>query len=155
MSEPVFLRRPRGRRAILLVAGLALVLAACGGGGGGGGGGGNGEPAQLHVLVVNGAATDAKITYTDANGTATDKTVPICTAQFVIFPVSDPFQVAVDGKPLIDSSTLPAGMPGDGNQDLVVQVTIPKDGAPEFDRVRVGRAISIPARSAYCPTLPG
>ena len=64
-----------------MVAGLALVLAACGGGGGGGGGGGNGQPAQLHVLVVNGAAADAKITYTDANGTPTDKTVTTCTAQ--------------------------------------------------------------------------
>jgi hypothetical protein len=154
MSEPVFLRRPRGRRAILLVAGFALVLAACGGGGGGGGGG-NGQPAQLHVLVVNGGATDAKITYTDANGTPTDKTVPTCTAQVVVFPVSDPFQVAVDGKTLIDSSTLPAGMPGNGSQDLVVQVTVPKDGAAKFDSVRVGRDISIPARSAYCPTLPG
>jgi hypothetical protein len=105
--------------------------------------------------VVNGGATDAKITYTDANGTPTDKTVPTCTAQVVVFPVSDPFQVAVDGKTLIDSSTLPAGMPGNGSQDLVVQVTVPKDGAAKFDSVRVGRDISIPARSAYCPTLPG
>ena len=47
-------------------------------------------------------------------------------------------------------------MPGNGSQDLVVQVqTIPKDGKPKFDSVRVGRDISIPARSATARPLPG
>jgi hypothetical protein len=155
MPEPVFPPRPPGRRAILLVAGLTLVLAACGGGGGGGGGGGNGSGAEIHVLVVNAADADKTVTYTDANGTATDKPVPTCTATVLLFPVSDPFQVAVDGTTVIDSAQLPNGMPGDGQQDLIVKVDVAKDGTTKFDSVRVGRDISVPARTAYCATLPG
>ena len=147
--------RPTWRsRSSLAVVGLSLLLAACGGGSGGGGGGGEGA-ATLHALVVNAMETDATVTYTDAAGTPTEQVVETCTAPVLEFPVSDPFQIAVDGTTVIDSTTLPEGVPGFGESDLVVKIDIAKDGSAEFDEVRTGRTISPPARSAYCATLPG
>lgn len=149
-------KRPtwRSRSPLLLMAGLSLLLlAACGGGGGGGGGGDTAT--VLHALVVNAMETDATVTYTDAGGTPTEQVVETCSAPVLEFPLSDPFQLAIDGTVLIDSTQLPEGVPGFGESDIVVKIDIAKDGTAEFDEVRIGRTISPPARSAYCPSLPG
>lgn len=146
--------RPTWRsRSALPMVGLTLLLAACGGGGGGGG---DGEAANvIHALVVNAMETDATVTYTDAGGTPTEQVVETCSAPVLEFPLTDPFQIAIDGTVLIDSAQLPEGMPGFGESDLVVKIDIARDGTAEFDEVRIGRTISPPARSAYCATLPG
>ena len=143
----------RRSRSLLLLAGVALILAACGGGGGGGGGGTT--TAKLHALIVNAGEGDAAVTYTDADGLPTEATVPTCTAQVLEFPVTDPFSVSIGDTVVVDSAQLPAGLPGAGETDLVVQVNVARDGTATFDSVRAGRSISIPARSAYCATLPG
>lgn len=145
--------RPTWRsRSALPMVGLALLLAACGGGGGGGG---DDTPAVMHALVVNAMETDATVTYTDAAGTATDETVETCTAPVLEFPLTDPFQIAVDGTVVVDSAQLPEGVPGFTESDLVVKIDVAKDGSTTFDEVRIGRTISPPARSAYCASLPG
>lgn len=143
----------RSRSPLMMLVGLSLILAACGDGGGGGGGGG--DAAVMRALVVNAMETDATVTYTDAGGTATDQAVETCTAPVLEFTLSDPFQIAVDGTTVVDSTTLPEGVPGFGESDLVVKIDIARDGTAEFDEVRIGRTISPPARSAYCATLPG
>lgn len=152
MFERSVARRWRRSRTPLLLAGVALLVAACGGGGGGGGGA---TAAELHALVINAAEANAVVTYTDADGVATDRPVETCTATPLDFPLTDPFQLAVDGTVVIDSTQLPEGLPGAGETDLVVKVDIAKDGTVTFDSVRAGRSLSPPARSAYCPTLPG
>ena len=154
MFERAVKRPTRRSRSLLLVAGVALLLAACGGGGGGGGGGGT-TTAKLRALVVNAGEGDAAVTYTDADGVPTEATVPTCTAQVLEFPITDPFQVSIADTVVIDSAQLPAGLPGAGETDLVVRVNVARDGTATFDSVRAGRSISIPARSAYCATLPG
>ena len=156
MSERA-MKRPtwRSRSTLLLTVVVSLLLAACGGGNGGGGGGGGATAKVLHALVVNAMDTDATVTYTDAGGTPTEQVVETCSAPVLEFPLSDPFQLAIDGTVLIDSTQLPEGVPGFGESDLVVKIDIAKDGTAEFDEVRIGRTISPPARSAYCPSLPG
>jgi hypothetical protein len=155
MFERTVKRPTRRSRSVLLLVGLAGLLAACGGGNGGGGGGGDGTAATLHALVVNASEGDAAVTYTDADGTPTEEVMETCTARVLNFPITDPFQLAVDGTVVLDTATLPEGLPGAGESDLVVKVEIDRDGVAEFDNVRAGRSISIPARSAYCATLPG
>ncbi len=155
MFERVETGRRRRRHTLLLLPAVALVLAACGGGDGGGGGGGPATAAKLHALIVNAAETDAAVTYTDASGTPTDETVATCSAKVLDLPLTDPFTLAVDGSTIIDSNELAAGLPNGGTSDLVVQVKIARDGTASFDSVRPGRSVTPPARSAYCPTLPG
>lgn len=154
MFERAVRRPTRRSRSVLLLVGLAGLLAACGGGGGGSGGG-DGTAATLHALVVNASENDVAVTYTDADGTPTEEVMETCTARVLEFPVTDPFQVAVDGTVVVDSATLPEGLPGGGESDLIVKVDVDREGVAEFDTVRPGRSISIPARSAYCATLPG
>lgn len=154
MFERAVRRPTRRSRSVLLLVGLAGLLAACGGGSGGGGGG-DGTGATLHALVVNASEGDAAVTYTDADGTATEEVLETCTARVLEFPITDPFQIAVDGTTVVDSATLPEGLPGAGESDLVVKIDIDREGVAEFDSLRAGRSISIPARSAYCATLPG
>ncbi len=152
MFERSVARRWRRSRPLLLLAGVSLLVAACGGGGGGGGGT---TAAKLHALVVNAAEADVVVTYTDADGVPTDETMEACTARALEFPVTDPFQLAVDGTVVIDTTQLPEGLPGAGEADLIVKVDIAKDGTATFDSVRAGRSVVVPARSAYCPSLPG
>lgn len=154
MFERAVRRPTRRSRSVLLLVGLAGLLAACGGGSGGGGGG-DGTGATLHALVVNASEGDAAVTYTDADGTPTEEVLETCTARVLEFPITDPFQIAVDGTTVVDSATLPEGLPGAGESDLVVKIDIDREGVAEFDSLRAGRSISIPARSAYCATLPG
>jgi hypothetical protein len=154
MFERTVKRPTRRSRSVLLLVGLAGLLAACGGGNGGGGGGGETD-ATIHALVVNASEGDAAVTYTDLDGTPTEEVMETCTARVLEFPLTDPFQIAVDGTVVVDSATLPDGLPGGGASDLIVKVEIDRDGVAEFDSVRAGRSISIPARSAYCATLPG
>lgn len=146
--------RPRRRwRPLLALAAVSLVVVACGGGGGGGGG--TDTDVTLRALVVNAAESDVAVTYTDADGVPTEQTVETCTAPVLEFPLTDPFQLAIDGTVIVDSAQLPEGLPGAGETDLVVKVDVAKDGTATFDSVRAGRSLSPPARSAYCPTLPG
>ncbi len=162
--------RPRGlglTGTIALVA-VALVLAACGGDGGGGGGGGGGTPATLlHTLITNATDADVTIGYSRDGEPEPDQVVPTCTAALIDYPLSDPFQLFVDGVTVIDTfADLPEGLPNGGESDLIVQVNINKDGSVDLigrqdqpvsvdQAVRPGRGMSKPSTSAFCPVLPG
>ena len=131
------------------LAATAVLLAACGGDGGGNGATGK----VLHALIVNGSAADVTVTYTGTD--PEDITQATCTADIHDFPLHDPFTIAVDGETILDSDAdLPEGLPNQGESDLIVAVTIDKEGAASFDRVRPGRGLSKPSKAAYCPTLP-
>jgi hypothetical protein len=104
---------------------LMVVLAACGRGGGAGGGTDTGQ--QLQVMVIN--LSNAPVTVGSTSGGET-KTVEKCDFDEVDFPLVDPFTLNVNDQPLIDSATLPGGLPGAGEKTVLAEVTIGKDGTP-------------------------
>jgi hypothetical protein len=119
---------------------LALALAACGGGSGPGGGG---AAAQLKAMVVNLSANDVTLTLPGAP----DQKVGYCDFKEVDFPLSVPFQLSVGGKQILDSSTIKGGVPGDGEIDVLTEVTIDKDGAATVTRNPYnGRDLTGPSR---------
>jgi hypothetical protein len=144
-------RRPATRAGLLvLTAVLAVSLAACGGGGGGGGGGG---AHAIHVLIVNHTDKDVNLTSSTGDPLASSSAKPpiaSCKAGVVDFALSDPFTISVDGKVVIDSTKLPAGIPNQGESDVVTQIDANKDGSVVFDSVRVGSKISPPAELGIC-----
>lgn len=150
-------RRPRPiwssmMRAAAALAAIAVLLAACGGENGG-----NGDQTGniLHTLIVNASAADVTVGYTGAEP-AEDITLATCSAELLDFPLSDPFVLTLDGEAVLDSDRdLPDGLPNDGESDLIVEIMIPKDGPPEFDRVRPGSGLTKPGKASYCPSLPG
>lgn len=141
------------RAAATLIATMVL-LAACGGGGNGNGGS---TAHTLHMVVVNASAADVTVTYVGTDP-SDDVIMLTCTAEQLDFPLSDPFQVLIDGTAVIETDIdLPDGLPNalDGYSDLIVTVTVPKEGEPTFDEIRPGSGLSKPSKSAYCPGLPG
>ena len=109
-----------------LIGLLMVVLAACGRGGGAGGGGTD-TGLQLQVMVIN--LSNAPVTVSSTSGGET-KTIEKCDFDEVDFPLVDPFTLNVNDQPLIDSATLPGGLPGGGEKTVLAEVTIGKDGAP-------------------------
>lgn len=105
---------------------LVLVLVACGRGGGGGGGGAD-AGLQLQVMLIN--LSKDPVTVASTGGGET-KTIKGCDFDEVDFPLVDPFTLNVNDKPVIDSATLPGGLPGAGQQTVLAEVTIGKDGVP-------------------------
>ena len=125
--------------ALGVLALLAVVLAACGGGGGPGGG----TAAQLKIMVINLSADDIKVSL--AGGAP--KTVDYCDFKEVDFPLSVPFQLSVAGKPVLDSATIKGGVPGDGEIDVLTELTIDKSGAAKITRNPYnGRDLTGPSR---------
>ncbi len=124
-------RRTSRRPTRLALGGLtlvALLLAACGGGGGGGGGGGSAY--QLKTMVINLSGSDAKV---GVQGQA-EQVVPQCDFKEVDFPLNVPFVLTVNGQPAIDSNTLEGGVPGNGQVNVLSQITISKDGKVNIDK---------------------
>ncbi len=152
MSRIVPRERRLAPRAVLLVvtAVLAVSLAACGGGGGGGGGNLN---TKIHVLLVN--HTQNPVDVTSSSGSPLDSSqskppIASCKSGVIDFALSDPFTISVDGKVIIDSTQLPAGIPNQGQSDVVTQIDANKDGSVVYDSVRVGSKISPPAELGIC-----
>ena len=136
-------------RALAALSATAVLVAACGGDGTG-----DTTGSILHALIVNGSEADVTVTYTGAE--PEDVTQATCTADVHDFPLSDPFTIAIYGETVLDSAAdLPDGLPNLGESDLIVTVTVAKDGTSSFDRVRPGSGLSKPSKAAYCPSLPG
>ena len=137
------LRRPAGYALIGL---LVVVLAACGRGGGGGGGGDGASDIQLQVMLINLSKTDAVATST-AGGDP--KTVKACDFDEVDFPLETSFVFNVNDKPVIDSSKLPGGLPGNGNSFVLPEVRVDKDSPAEVTvKPYAGRAGGLSRPSA-------
>jgi hypothetical protein len=145
--QPRPIRPSIWRGAAALTATLVL-LAACGGDAGASAAA---TRFKLHTLIVNASAADVTVAYT---GSA-DKKLATCTAELIDYPLVDPFVLAIDGDTVIDSATLPNGLPNAGQSDLIVEVDIAKDGKKTFDKVQPGSGLTKPGKSAYCPSLPG
>jgi len=136
---------------LAITALLAVSLAACGGGDGGGGGGTTGS--TIHVLVVNHTQADVDVTSSTGDPLSTSAAKPpiaSCHSGVIDFALADPFTISVDGKVVIDSSQLQAGIPNQGQSDVVTQIDAKKDGSVVFDSVRVGSKISPPADLGIC-----
>jgi hypothetical protein len=143
-------RRPATRAGLLAITVvLAVSLAACGGGGGGGGN----ANTKIHVLLVNHTKADVNVTSStgDPLSSSADKPpIASCKSGIIDFSLSDPFTISVDGKVVIDSTKLPAGVPNNGASDVVTEIDANKDGTVVFDSVRVGSKISPPAELGIC-----
>ena len=158
--------RPRPTRLLALSAAVALVAAGCTSGDGGGGGGGDGggdadytlavllvnrdEAAESHVLSYSGGAPLAD--------SPDDETVESCTAAIVYYPVFVPFELLVDGLPIIISDELEFGVPEDGETDMIATMEVQEDGTavPVIGdssggaSVAAGRGLSKPAQTGIC-----
>ena len=140
-------RSPAGalRAARLGLLGLLIVLlAACGRGGGGGGGGP--QDVQLQVMLIN-LSKEPAVASSTAGGEP--QTIKACDFDEVDFPLIDPFVFNINDKPVIDSSTLPGGLPGGGDSFVLTEVTVGKDGTAEVTvKPYVGRAGGLSRPSA-------
>jgi hypothetical protein len=144
-----------------LAAGAALMLlaTACTSGGGGGGGGGDGayvlrvllvnrDPAASHVLSYSGGAPLAS--------SPDEETVESCTAAIVHYDLVDPFELLVDGVPVIISDELLEGVPQE--TDVIATMDVLEDGtaipfigdSSRGSAVVGGRGLSKPAALAIC-----
>lgn len=144
---------PRRHLPAVALGLLAVALAACGGGSGGGGGGAS-TGGTVHLLVINKSADDVTVGYTGAEPAA-DAPLESCKALLADYPLADPFTVSINGEVGFDSATLAEGLPNGGTGDIVLQVTVAKDGTVEARDPTPGRGTSRPSASAICPTLPG
>ena len=119
-------------KALAACAALMLLATACGGGGGGGGGGGDStytlrvllvnedEEAESHVLSYSGGAPLAN--------SPDDEDDESCTAAIVFYEVVVPFELLVDGVPVIISDELEFGVPEDGETNLIATMEVQADG---------------------------
>lgn len=143
-------RRPALRVGLAgLMVLLVLSLAACGGGNGGGGN----VNTKIHVLLVNHTSKDVNVTSSTGaplSSSADQPPIKSCKSGIIDFALKDPFTISVDDKVVIDSSQLPAGIPNQGQSDVVTQIDAKKDGTVVFDSVRVGGKISPPAELGIC-----
>jgi hypothetical protein len=97
-------------------------------------------------MLINLSKTDAVATST-AGGDP--KTVKACDFDEVDFPLETSFVFNVNDKPVIDSSTLPGGLPGNGNSFVLAEVTVDKDGTAEVTvKPYAGRAGGLSRPSA-------
>jgi len=146
-------------RPLAAAAAVVLLATACtsGGGGGGGGGGGtyvlrvllvNRDPAASHVLSYSGGAPLAS--------SPDEETVESCSAAIVHYDLVDPFELLVDGVPVIISDELLDGVPPE--TDVVATMDVLEDGtaipfigdSSHGSAVVGGRGLSKPAALAIC-----
>ncbi|MDQ5841641.1 MAG: hypothetical protein M3537_11000 [Chloroflexota bacterium] len=145
-------------RPLAAAAALMLLATACTSGDGGGGNGDttyvlrvllvNRDPAASHVLSYSGGAP--------LDSSLDSETVEPCKAVIVHYDVVDPFELLVDGVPVIISDELPNGVPAE--TDVIATIDVLEDGtAIPFigdssggASVVGGRGLSKPAAVAIC-----
>lgn len=162
--RPVRLYPTRALRLLATGVTLALLAAACTSGDGGGGDGGGGDSDYtLAVLLVNRdqAAESHVLSYSGGAPLADSpdqETVASCTAIIVFYAVEVPFELLVDGIPVIISDELPAGVPQDGETDMIATMEVSEDGtavpvigdSSQGASVAAGRGLTKPAALGIC-----
>jgi len=116
-------------RPLAAAAALMLLATACTSGGGGGGAGGDGA-FTLRVLLVNrDEATESHVLSYSGGGplanSPDEETVESCTAAIVFYEVVVPFELLVDGVPVIISDELDQGV---GETNLIATMEVQEDG---------------------------
>lgn len=163
MRPPVARRHVRRLVTPVAVATvLALLMTACVSGDGGGGGNGGGEPEYvLRVLMINYHTEAHTLTY--SNGAPLDispdgETAESCTAIIVAYALAVPFELLVDGVPVMISDELPEGVPLNGEADLVAVIDILEDGTAQPSQnqssggaLEPGRQVGKPSSAGICP----
>ena len=162
MRPPV--ARRHVRRLVTPVAAatvLALLMTACVNGDGGGGGGGEEPEYVLRVLMINYHTEAHTLTY--SNGAPLDispdgETAESCTAIIVAYALAVPFELLVDGVPVMISDELPEGVPLNGEADLVAVIDILEDGTAQPSQnqssggaLEPGRQVGKPSSAGICP----
>ena len=147
-------------RPLAAAAALMLLATACTSGGGGGGGGGGDTAYVLRVLLVNrDPAASHVLSYSGGAALASspdEETVESCAAVIVHYDVVDPFELLVDGLPVIISDELPNGVPVE--TDVIATIDVLEDGtaipfigdSSRGSAVVGGRGLSKPAAVAIC-----
>jgi hypothetical protein len=138
-----------------------LLATACTSGGGGGGGGGGGDTTYvLRVLLVNrDPAAEHVLSYSGGAplaGSPDEETVEPCSAIIVHYDMTDPFELLVDGVPVIISDELPFGVPVETDVTATMDVLADGTAVPVIgdsqrgSPVVGGRGLSRPAALAIC-----
>jgi len=155
---------PRPLGPLAAAAALTLLMTACTSGGGGNGGGGNGDSSYtLFVLLVNRdqAAESHVLSYSGGAplpSSPDGETVESCAAVIVHYEVVVPFELLVDGVPVIVSDELENGVPADGETDMIATMDVLEDGtavpvigdSSQGSAVAAGRGLSKPAALGIC-----
>ncbi|RPH35724.1 MAG: hypothetical protein EHM90_03635 [Chloroflexi bacterium] len=163
MRPPVARRRVRRLvTPVAVAATLALLMTACVSGDGGGGGGGNGDAEYvLRVLMINAHTEAHTLSYSGGPplpDSVDGETAESCTAIIVSYAVTVPFEILVDGVPVMISDELPEGVPQDGETDLVAVIDVLEDGTAQASQnqssggaLEPGRQVGKPATQGICP----
>jgi hypothetical protein len=157
--RPSIRRQPRRFATPIAVAvTLMLAVTACTSGGGGGAGGESGESENvLRVLVVNEHSEAHTLSYSGGAPLADSpdpEDVESCTAAIVWYGATIPFELLIDGVPVIVSDALEVPVPE--GTDLVARISISQDGIAEPDPfnnrspVTSGRGANKPAAIGLC-----
>jgi hypothetical protein len=145
--------------AVALV--LALVMTACVTGDGGNGGGDGESEYVLRVMLINGHSEPHTLSY--SNGPPLDisedgETAESCTAIIVAYALAVPFEILVDGVPVMISDELPEGVPLNGEGDLVAIIDVLEDGTAQPSQnqssggaLEPGRQVGKPSAVSICP----
>jgi hypothetical protein len=145
--------------AVALV--LVLLMSACVSGDGGGGGGDGETDYVLRVMMVNYHSEPHTLSYSGGDPLASSQDEPTaegCSAIIVDYALTVPFEILVDGVPVMISDELPEGVPQDGLTDLVAIIDVLEDGTaqPSTDQssggaLEPGRQVGKPAAVSICP----
>jgi hypothetical protein len=161
MRPPVRRRARRLATPLAVALVLALLMSACVSGDGGGGGGNGDSEYVLRVMVVNYHSEPHSLSYSNGEPlpSSTDEpTAEGCSAIIVDYALSVPFELLIDGMPVMISDELPEGVPQDGETDLVAIIDVLEDGTaqPSTDQssggaLEPGRQVGKPAAVSICP----
>lgn len=161
MRPPVVRRFSRRLVSPVAVATvLALLMTACVSGDGGGGG--NGEVDYvLRVLFVNAHTEPHTLSYSGGPplpDSEDGETAESCTAVIVDYALTVPFEILVDGVPVMISDELPEGVPLNGETDLIALIDVLEDGTAQPSQnlssgspLEPGRSVGKPSAVGICP----
>jgi hypothetical protein len=113
------------------------------------------------VLLVNRHTEAHTLSYSGGAPLADspdEETAESCRAIIVHYAVVVPFELLVDGVPVIISDELEFGVPEDGESDMVATMEVSEDGtavpvvgdSSQGSPVAAGRGLSKPAASGIC-----
>jgi hypothetical protein len=125
------------------------------GDGGGGGGGGDESEFVLRVLMINAHTEAHTLSYSGGaplEDSPDGETAESCTAIIVAYGLEVPFELLVDGTPVMISDELPEGVPLDGQGDLIAVIDSSRTAPPSPARTsRAAEPSSRDGRSASRP----
>jgi hypothetical protein len=147
---------------VAVATALVLLMSGCvSGDGGGGGGGGDESEFVLRVLMINAHTEAHTLSYSGGaplEDSPDGETAESCTAIIVAYGLEVPFELLVDGTPVMISDELPEGVPLDGQGDLIAVIDVLEDGTAQPSEnqssggaLEPGRQVGKPSAVSICP----